>query len=273
MFRINPILLSDAYKVSHPLQYPPKTEYVYSNITPRSSRLPGVNEVVVFGIQYFIKRYLMDEFNNNFFSRTKDEVLAELTEFFDDFFGPGAIDVTRYGELHDLGYLPLTIKALPEGVKCPTGVPFCTIVNTLPEFYWLTNAVETLSQCTIWNPLVAATISNRNRETLDKFAQETSSQEQMTAFQAHNFSMRGMSSVESAITTDLGHLLSSAGTDTLPGVVAAKYFYGAEPGKNLVGCSIPATEHSVACAGAAIFPHDNVEEEWNGSEWVPIRYF
>ncbi len=243
---MNPFLMTDAYKISHPPQYPPFTEYVYSNITARKSRMEGVNHVVVFGIRWFIQKYLIEEFNNNFFTRPRRVVLDELQEFFDGYFGPGAVDVSIYGELHDLGYLPLKIKALPEGSKVPTGVPFLTIVNTNPKFYWLTNFVETLSQTVLWNCITSATIANRYRVMLDAYANETSSQPEFVQFQGHNFSMRGMSSVESGITSDLGHLLSFVGSDTLPGNYMARKYYAAE---GLVSCSVPAAEHAVMCAG------------------------
>lgn len=51
---INSLLLTDFYKVGHVFQYPEKTEYVYSNLTPRKSRIPGVNHMVLFGLQYFV---------------------------------------------------------------------------------------------------------------------------------------------------------------------------------------------------------------------------
>lgn len=242
------ILLTDAYKISHPEQYPDGTEYVYSNITPRSSRITGVNEVVVFGLQYFIKEYLINDFNENFFGRQWSEVETELTRFFGLYFGPEKVDLQIYKDLHELGYLPLRIKALPEGTRCPVGVPFATIVNTDPRFGWLTNAIETLSQNTVWNPLTSATIAARYRDLLDEYAAETSDNPEFVDFQGHNFSMRGMSSLESAVTTDAGHLLSFRGSDTLPGFLFMEDYYGADPTTDLISCSVPATEHAVACA-------------------------
>lgn len=242
------ILLTDAYKISHPEQYPEGTEYVYSNITPRSSRIAGVNEVVVFGLQYFIKEYLINDFNENFFQRDWSEVETELTRFFGHYFGPGKVDLQIYKDLHELGYLPLRIKALPEGTRCPVGVPFATIVNTDPRFGWLTNAIETLSQNTIWNPLTAATIAARYRDLLDSYAKATSDDTGAVDFQAHNFSMRGMSSLESAVTTDAGHLLSFRGSDTLPGFLFLEDYYGANAKTELISCSVRATEHAVVCA-------------------------
>jgi nicotinamide phosphoribosyltransferase len=244
--KINPFLLTDAYKVSHPEQYPTGTEYVYSNVTPRHSRIAGINSVVVFGIQYFIKEYLMEQFEENFFNRDKQEVLDELKEFFTEYFGPDKVNLQRYADLHDLGYLPLKIKALPEGTKCPIGVPFVTILNTDPKFYWLTNFIETLSQTVIWNPITSATLADRYRVVLNEFADKTVGNREHVKFQAHNFSMRGMSSVESGLTTDAGHLLSFVGSDTLPGNLFVKRYYNA---KGFISCSVPATEHAVMCAG------------------------
>lgn len=246
---MNPFLLTDAYKISHPEQYPDNTEYVYSNTTPRNSRMSGVDEVVVFGVQYLIRKYLIEEFNQHFFSRPLDEVIDELRTFFDDYFGPGKVDLTKYERLHALGYLPIRIKALPEGTRCPTGVPFMTVVNTHPEFYWVTNFIETLTQTVVWSPLTCATIADIYRKVLDGYAELTSDCPEFVPFQGHNFSMRGMSSIESGVTADAGHLLSFVGSDTLPGNVFVRKYYGATSDDGIVSCSVPATEHAVMCAG------------------------
>lgn len=74
------ILLTDGYKLDHRRQYPEGTEYVYSNWTPRScAYFPEAEEgAVVFGIQYFIKEYLMKQFQENFFNKPKDVAVAEF---------------------------------------------------------------------------------------------------------------------------------------------------------------------------------------------------
>lgn len=249
---MNPLLLKDAYKVSHPDQYPPGTEYVYVNTTARKSRMKGVDEVVVFGIQYLILEYLIDQYNNNFFYRPAEEVLDEIIDFHTKFFGK-PVNLDRYRALHDLGYLPLRIKALPEGTRCPVGVPFMTIENTDRRFFWLANAIETLTQTVIWNMVTAATISDRYRRMLDTYAKETGD-EDFVPFQGHNFSMRGMSSVETGMTTDMAHLLSFVGSDTLPGAYGLRKYYSEDDfygsgDEELLACSVNATEHSVMCAG------------------------
>ena len=151
--KTNPFLLTDAYKVGHYLQYPKGTEFVYSNLTPRGSRIEGVNEMVFFGLQYFLKAYLIEYFNDNFFKRPKEEVMNEYKRIISRYLGGDLPTYEHIEKLHDLGYLPIKIKALPEGSKVPMRVPCITILNTLPEFYWLTNFLETLLSSTVWRTM------------------------------------------------------------------------------------------------------------------------
>ena len=163
---MNPLLLVDSYKVHHNLMYEPGMTLLYSNLTPRKSRMSGVNEVVVFGTQYFIKEYLIYRFNKYFFEKPLEEIIAQYKE-------QCLVDTTHIEELHKLGYLPLLIKALPEGTLCPIGVPCLTIQNTHEKFGWLTNYIETLLSCVIWQPMTSATISYQYKKLLEKYALET----------------------------------------------------------------------------------------------------
>lgn len=241
-------LLCDFYKVSHKNMYPEKTEYVYSTWTPRASRMKDVNEVVVFGTQAFIKNYLIDFFNENFFSKPKEEVVNEYKRVLKFTLGVQDPDTSHIARLHDLGYLPLSIKSLPEGSVVPLRVPTLTIQNTHPEFFWLTNYIETLASCELWQPSTSATIAREYRKILDKAAMETVGNTDFVMFQGHDFSMRGMSSLQSAVNSGMGHLLSFSGTDTIPAIQAAENLYNANIEKELIGTSIPATEHSIQCS-------------------------
>ena len=245
----SPALIADFYKHSHAAQYPNGTEYVYSNTTPRGSRMAGVDHVVVFGTQYLIKEYLIDNWNKNFFSRPKVEVIGELRRLLDFTLGKGAVDVSLFEELHDLGYLPLHIKALPEGTLCPVRVPMMTIINTNKQFYWLTNFIETLTQTVLWQAITSATIAREYKKILVGYANETSDATDFVPFQAHDFSMRGMSSVETGAVSGAGHLTSFMGTDTITAIMFLEKYYNADIEKELVGTSVPATEHAVMCAG------------------------
>lgn len=246
---ILPILYSDFYKVDHRRQYPKGTEYVYSNLTARGSRIEGIDHVVVFGIQYFLMDYLVRRFNDGFFNKPKEQVLKAYQRRMDTALGPGAITVEHMGALHDLGYLPVRIKALPEGTVCPLRVPFLTIVNTLPEFYWVTNFLETILSNVIWHPMTSATIAHQYRKLLNDYAAQSSDIPEFVQWQGHDFSMRGQSSFESSLASGAAHLLSFTGTDTIPAIDFLEHFYGANAETELIGGSVPATEHSVMCLG------------------------
>lgn len=246
---ISPILYHDAYKADHRRQYPSGTEYVYSNLTARSSRINGINHVVVFGIQYFIKDFLIRRFSDGFFKRPKAEIVAQYQRRMDTALGTGAISVEHIAALHDLGYLPIRIKALPEGTRCPLRVPVLTIVNTKPEFFWLTNFLETILSTVLWHPMTTATIAAKYREILDLYAEMTSDMPDFVQWQGHDFSMRGQSSFEACLASGGAHLLSFTGTDTIPAIDWLEHFYGANANTELIGGSVPATEHSCMCMG------------------------
>ncbi|NER16629.1 nicotinate phosphoribosyltransferase [Spongiivirga citrea] len=247
---MNPLLLTDGYKLGHKEQYPEGTTLVYSNWTPRKSRMKGVDEVVFFGLQYFIKEYLIKQFNDEFFGQPKEMVVKEYKKYVDNYLGID-YDVSHISALHDLGYLPIEIKAIEEGSAVPLRVPMFTIVNTLPEFFWLTNYLETLLSTIIWQPCTSATIAKRYRTILNKYAQETDIRNMdFVTWQGHDFSMRGMSGTESSILSGMGHALSFSGSDTLPVAKTLEEYYNADITKELVIGSVNATEHSVMCAGS-----------------------
>jgi len=241
-------LLCDFYKISHREQYPEKTELVYATWTPRMSRIENVDSVVAFGFQSFIKKYLIDFFNENFFNRYTADVINEYVRVIKHTLGVENPDYSHILELHKLRYLPIKIQAVKEGTKIPIRVPMLTIHNTNPKFYWLTNYLETLMSAEMWMPTTSATIANEYRKLLDEFAIDTVGNTEFVPFQGHDFSMRGMASLESAMASGAGHLLSFVGTDTIPAIIYHEKYYNANIEKELVGTSIPATEHSVMCA-------------------------
>lgn len=256
---MNSLLNTDGYKVDHRRQYPAGTTLVYSNWTPRRSRIPEIDEVVFFGLQYFIKHYLLEDFRVNFFQRPKEEVLRTYARRIDTYLGPNAVGTDHIAALHDLGYLPMVIKALPEGSCVPLRVPMCTMYNTKPDFFWLTNYFETLLSTTLWLPCNSATIAREYRKKLDRYATATSSAEGFVDWQAHDFSMRGMGGAEAAMLSGAGHLLSFLGTDTIPAIEFLEQYYNANAEKETVGGSVAATEHSVMCMGTDSGEQDTFE--------------
>lgn len=253
---INPLILTDGYKVDHRRQYPAGTSVVYSNWTPRGSRIEGIEEVVFFGLQYFLKKYIIQEFQDNFFNQPKNEVLKQYQRRINNYLGTNAVGLDHIAALHDLGYIPMVFKALPEGVSVPIKVPMFTMYNTKSEFFWLTNYFETILSTTIWMPCNSATIAKEYRKILDKYASETSSLPEFVDWQGHDFSMRGMAGLEAALMSASGHLLSFTGTDTIPAIDFLEQYYNADSDAGLVGGSVAATEHSVMSMGT-----DSAEQE------------
>lgn len=247
MFKTPATVLCDFYKISHRAMYPKNTTLVYSTWTPRASRVAGVNEVVVAGNQAFIKEYLMDYFQENFFALPKDEVIKDYVRTIKFTLGDPNPDASHIADLHDLGYLPLLIKGLPEGTVVPIRTPVLTIQNTVDKFFWLTNYIESLASCELWPLYTSATTAHEYRKLLDAAAMRTVGDTGFVQFQGHDFSMRGMEGLNAAAKSGIGHLLSFAGTDTIPAILAAEYYYNANIETELVGTSIPASEHSIQC--------------------------
>jgi nicotinamide phosphoribosyltransferase len=245
---ISPLHLIDGYKIDHRRQYPEGTEFVYSNLTPRKFRIP-VDRAVFFGLQAFVKNHLIEEWNRLFFNQPKEVVVSRYARRIKNYLGNSNISFEHIEALHDLGYLPIRIKALDEGSVVKANIPVLTITNTDPRFFWLTNYFETILSNAIWKPMTSATIARQYLKLLTEYAEITGSDPDMIQFQAHDFSFRGMSGVEDAVLSGAGHLTCFSGSDTLPAIDFLEACYNANSDIELVAMSVAATEHSVMCAG------------------------
>jgi nicotinamide phosphoribosyltransferase len=251
--KIDPIQAIDFYKSGHVFQYPENTTAVYSNFTPRSGRLAQKSGtaadkgIVWFGLQGFIKWFLIDCFNENFFYQPLEDVIAKYKRRMTSSLVLDDFDTSHIEKLHKLGYLPLEILALEEGTVVPYGVPAMTIVNTHPTFYWLTNYIESVLSSEVWKACTSATTALQYRLLLETAAKETGSPLDFVLWQGHDFSFRGLSGVHDASSSGAGHLLSFFGTDTVPAIDYLENYYGAD--SSFIAGSVPATEHSVMCMG------------------------
>lgn len=244
----------DSYKTAHIDMYPDGITKVYSNFTPRSNHhlnVPGEyksNKIVWFGLQAFLME-LTEVWQNTFFDQAREDVSNEL-DMYIPFSGPNGVRKDQFEALHALGYLPLEIKAIPEGLEVPIGVPVLTITNTVPEFYWLPNFLETWMSAALWQASTSATITRVYRKILEKYCTATGGNKDFMAWQLHDFSVRGMGGIYSAAMSGAGHLLSSLGTDNFPAVKLLKDCYFGD--ETFIGGSVPASEHSVSCANILI---------------------
>ena len=245
---MNPLFLTDGYKTGHHQQYPKGTTLVYSNFTPRSNKYApaGCDQVVSFGQQMIMKQ-IHEAFDKDFFSRKKSEVCGEMKRELSLYLGTD-YDVSHFEALHDLGYLPINVKVIEEGTLVPIKVPILTVYNTHPDFYWITNYLETIISNLLWKPVTSATIARAYRKLFSEWQLKTDAEKTwFVDWQAHDFSMRGMDSVDAVISSGLGHSTSFMGSDSLPVIYGARKYYNAQ--EAVVG-SVNATEHSVMCAGS-----------------------
>lgn len=234
----------DGYKVSHKEQYPVGTTQVYSNFTARHSKYfkqaSFDSNVVVFGTQYLVD-YLHTLWRETFFKKPIAVALDVISFRIKAY--SGHTDFSHFEQLHNLGYLPITIKALPEGTLAPLQTPILTITNTHPDFFWLPNYLETFISCELWHIIASATVAREYSKVLKHWSDLTCDNGDHLPFQAHDFSMRGHTSVHSAAKSGAAHLLFSMGTDTVPAIDFLEYYYN-----DFTGHSIPASEHSTMTA-------------------------
>lgn len=260
MFNIPQTSVVDGYKLGHIEQYIHGTSKVYANMTPRSDKLARVlrqyfdGRMVFFGIEKALID-LQDMWERTFFSQPKDLVVNQYARRIKNYVGSdyGDTQIEAISKLYDLGYLPLQVKALPEGTLVDMGVATITITNTHPEFYWLTNYCETYLSCSVWHMCNAASLSREYYNTSKRWAEVTGAPDFWVDISNHCFAARGHRGAQDAMDSGMGHLLFSVGTDTLWAIDGMEQYYGANSDNELVACSVNAFEHATATQRIAYY--------------------
>ena len=224
----NILLNTDSYKVSMFKQYPAGTTGVYSYIESRGGQY---DETLMFGLQAFIKEYLLEPITQADID-IADEILTAHGEPFNR--SGWEYILSKHG-----GFLPVVIKAVPEGTVVPVKNVLATIENTDPECFWLTTYLETALLRAVWYPTTVATQSWTIKQVIKDYLERTGDPT-LIDFKLHDFGARGVSSMESAGIGGAAHLVNFMGTDTITGLLYAREYYNA----GIAGFSIPAAEHS-----------------------------
>ena len=232
----NPMLCTDVYKFGHMSQYPKGTTKVYSYLLARSDKkMPAT---LFYGLQYYLKMLTV---------KPTQAMMDEFLEYRKMILGFDADEDVKQklAGLVKLGYFPLKIKAVREGSIIPVRNVLMTIENTVPGFHWVVGFFESLL-LKIWNTCTVASYSKKLQMLVNKYADETCDNKGHAPFAVHDFGYRGCSSEETAAVSGSAHLINFLGTDTVTAIKLVKETYGCtEP----IGLSVPATEHSVMCAG------------------------
>jgi len=258
MFNVNSLYLTDGYKVGHKRMLAPNTTKLYGTWIPRSVKYApkGIDKIVSFG-QQLTWKWIHDQFEENFFKKDiscVDEFAKDMSAYL------GAeYDADHFKELHRLGYLPIRVKSLPEGIETPPNIPHMTFVNTVDGFAWLTLYLETIVSSLAWKPSTAATIAKQYRKNIAEWVMKTDpSNAWFIDYGCHDFSSRGLSPHD-IISVGLGHATSFKGSDTLITIPAARYFYGET---DCVINSVNASEHSVSTTKIFTVGEQQMLSDW-----------
>ena len=280
---MNPFLLTDFYKLTHILQYRPELRELTSYLTPRGSRLKGINKVVFFGLSAYVHSYIVENFRENFFRRNFEYCECEIREVLE--LGLGYSDemidrtINAFRALHELQYLPVEINAVAEGTLVPMGVPCVEIKSTNPQFFWVGQALEASLSAAIWHPMVSATIAREYRKIARGafFATVENGIDERTAM--CDFSMRGQESNESAVNASVAWLTSMWNSSTVAARKHIKDVYGIskysvtpftkqwkpqytygvrDKMKNTIVRGLTSTEHSVMTSHACLDGGDEI---------------
>lgn len=248
----NPMLLIDFYKAVHAEMLPKDITKSVSYFTPRMSRVERWDSVVMFGLQGFIKTYLIDYFNTHFFNRDKIEVLTEYKRVMDAALGDDTYKIQKIVDLYDLGYLPIEIHALPEGTLVPMHIPMFSITNTHPHFAWLPQSLESLISAEMWHPMLAATVGYTYRQIVNKYYDLTCDDDVPRAKALGAFDFRGEECLQSAVKAGAGWCLSFLNTATVPTIPYLEKMYVCDCTKEPVAFGSASTEHAVMCSNFAV---------------------
>jgi nicotinamide phosphoribosyltransferase len=247
LFEITALSAVDTYKLGHVDQLPEGVQYIYSNFTPRFDKhFAGKNnkyydgKVVVAGIRTMIE-FINRLWNETFFKVPLEDVLDEYTDLVASFV-TGKVTTNHIIALHDIGFLPVEIRALDEGRVVNTNIPVLTICNTVAGFGWVVGFLEDLISAENWKVSTNATTARLYRKIMEAYATKMGVPLWFVNYQGHDFSLRGLSGIVDGSNSGQGHLMYFEGTDNLPAVNRIRKIYG----DSYVGCSVSATEHLVS---------------------------
>jgi len=259
-FKINPLYEADGYKIGHHRMLAKGTNKLYGTWISRSLKyMPGGIDEIMSAGQQLIVRYLHSTFAENFFFsdiRIEKEhpmtnyyrLKSKALKFVEDMSAYLGIeyDGKHFEDLWDLGYLPIRIKALPEGMFTKPNIPHMTFVNTVDGYAWLTLFLETYISKLAWQMPTTATIAHKFRQNANEWVAKTDPANMwLTDFICHDFHSRGGNPFTS-IAAGLGHALTNKGSDTLNVIPASRYYYD-EAEDSMPVFSVNASEHSVSC--------------------------
>lgn len=251
VFMANPMLNIDFYKATHAKMYPADLSKIVSYLTPRGSRIKGEEKLIMFGLQAFIKEFMIEAFDRDFFGKPFEAVTEEYFRIIDNTLGPQAYNKEMIRNLHRLGYLPIEVSALPEGTIVPVKVPMIQLTNTHPDFPWIVEYIESVLSAEMWHGMISANVGYMYRQIVNKYYDISTEDDVPRAKALGDFSFRGQESLSSAVKSSAAFCLSFLNTATVPAVPYLEKYYNCDCTKEPVAYGAVSTEHSVMCSNYA----------------------
>lgn len=246
-------LMSDYYKQAHAEQYPEDMTLLVDYLTPRTCRLEGVDYLISFGHQGFVKEFLVEYFNRTFFNIPEEQAIKEHERVIKYTLSKDNVSIDKIRDLHRLGYLPIEIRVIPEGTKVPIHVPILEIRNTHPDFIWVVGFIESVMSCELWYPMTVANQSYHYREIASKYYNKTvENGENLVKHAISEFGFRGGKGREAGILASAAFLTSFDKTATIPALLYLEDYYNCNIEDGTVGGGMISTEHSVMCSNYAL---------------------
>lgn len=258
MIGFNPLYLTDGYKLCHKAMLAENTTRLYGTWIPRSTKHAPkeCTKIVSFG-QQLVWKWLHDQFEEYFFNKEWEE-LKDFANDMESYLGL-SYNANHFRQLHNLGYLPIKVKSLPEGIETNPNIPHMTFINTVDGFAWLPLYLETIISSAAWKPSTSATLALAYRRNVEKWVLKTDKDNKgLIPFLCHDFSARGLSPWD-MMTSGLGHATSFRGSDTLPVIPAARYYYSEE---DVCINSVNASEHSVSTTKIFTVGEEQMITDW-----------
>lgn len=264
--KVPAILMSDYYKQSHAEQYPKGITRLVSYATARMSRIPSKmcgDKLTVFGIQSYVKDFLIERFNDTFFNVPLEDAMAEYNEIIGETFPVKYVNTGKFEALHKLGYLPVEISCLDEGTRVPIRsafelpegqcqVPFLQIINTHPDFPWVTEFLESVTSSEIWYPMTIANQAYYYRQIVNEWYDKTGCDMNTAKSAISEFGFRGGEGSSAATLASAAFLTSFNKTATIPAIVYLRDYYNESVKGGNIGSGMISTEHSVMCSNFAV---------------------
>lgn len=233
--KISLICRTDSYKFGHPFAYPDNVEGMAAY---GEARVKSHTEVVMAGVAPLLQRYFTTPITAQ---DVEDAEKFALAHFGRPLFAKD--DWMKVVTEYD-GYMPITIRALPEGTVVRGGDPLYMTACFDKDLFWMASGLETIILRGIWYMTTIATMDRDVKREIKRYFEISGSDMGLLPFALHDFGGRGVTCAEQAELGGAAHLFNFMGSDTVEGVLAANHYYD----EAMSAFSVAATEHSIECS-------------------------